>query len=161
MSITGLGASETRGFFRHQPGRPLRNSEGPSRNQRFSCTRFHNRTTSLYNLVIIKLLVYGDCPGLSLFNDNHPPSKHQPSIFHLQSSKLPIGRLPVGSLSPGGGTGSKTPWSGTQQFFKYSFLTFSDFGTALSCLTLVCLPAVRHELNVRTYDSGNCEHRAL
>jgi len=30
--ITRLGASEKRGYFRHQPGRPLRNSEGPHRN---------------------------------------------------------------------------------------------------------------------------------
>jgi len=31
--------------------------------------------------VIIKPLVYGDCRGLSLFNDNHPPFKRQISIF--------------------------------------------------------------------------------
>jgi hypothetical protein len=50
--------------------------------------------------VIIKPLVYGDCRGLSLFNDNHPPSKRQPSTF--RAAKLPLDCLPVRSLSPGG-----------------------------------------------------------
>ena len=45
--------------------------------------------------------------------------------------------------------------------FKYNFLTFSDFGTALSCLSLVYVPTVRRELNASKYDSGNCEHRAI
>ena len=42
-------------------------------------------TTGQLILVIIKLLVYGDCRGLSLFNDNHLPSKRQPSIFKAVS----------------------------------------------------------------------------
>jgi hypothetical protein len=32
FGITGLETSEKGGFFRQQPGRPLRNSEGPLRN---------------------------------------------------------------------------------------------------------------------------------
>jgi hypothetical protein len=44
----------------------------------------------------------------SLTTTTHPPT----SKFHLQGSKLPLGRLPVRSLSPGG-TGPRPPWSGT------------------------------------------------
>jgi hypothetical protein len=99
------------GFFRHQPGRPLRNSEGPYRNWRFSCTHLHNRTVSLYKLVIIKPLVYGDCRGLSLFNDHHPPSKRQPSIFRAASYRSAV--CPKVSVAGvGGGLDPKHPGQG-------------------------------------------------
>ena len=63
------------------------------------------------NLVIVKPLVYGECHGLSLFNDDHPPSKT--STFHLEGSTLPFGCLPVRSLSPGGnGTPPRPPGQG-------------------------------------------------
>ena len=52
--------------------------------------------------------------GYHTLTTTTPPSK---STFHPQGSKVPLGCLPVRSVSPGG-TGPKTPSSGTLQYVE-------------------------------------------
>ena len=89
------------------------NSEGPRRNWRFSCTLLHNRTTPLYNLVMIKPLVYRDCSGFhSLTTTTHPPNANLPSSWQPATAWLSARKVCVAG---GGETGPKTPWLGTLQ----------------------------------------------
>ena len=65
-------------------------------------------TTGLFHCTtqgLLKLLVLGDCRGLSLFNDGQSPFEHQTSIF--RGSKVPLGSLPVKPLSSEGEGGGE------------------------------------------------------
>ena len=61
----------------------------------------------MYQQVII-LLVLGDCRGLSLFNDDHPPFKRQPSIFRAVRYRSAVCREVTEPKNPGQGRYSTT-----------------------------------------------------
>jgi hypothetical protein len=76
--------------------------------------------------VFIIQLIYGDCRGLSLYNDDHPLFQRQPSTFRAaryRSAVCPYGLCRGG----GGGHAPKTPWSGTLHLYSSPILIKREF----------------------------------